>query len=100
MLPGEPEYEQILSNYRKMMAAAPHGAEAVQKVMQEISPGNPDWVQAAWLLLQERKESIPHFIYADPDFGGDVCFPPTERPLRKLLIAEEEKAKAHSSPED
>ena len=75
-----------------MVAASEQGPEAVRQVMKEISPDNPDWVQAASDLIRARKNSIPHFIWEDPEFGGTICFPPTERPLRKILNAQRKKS--------
>jgi hypothetical protein len=78
--------EQVQQNYRKMVAAGAQGREAVQQVMQEISPGE-DWTEAASNLIQAWEEIRPRMLWDDPEFGGTICFPPAERPLRKLLNA-------------
>lgn len=71
-----------------MVAAGPQGAQAVQQAMQEISPGNSDWVEAASNLIEAWEAIRPRMMWEDPEFGGTVCFPPAERPLRKVLNTE------------
>lgn len=89
--------EQVQQNYRRMMVAAPQGREAVRMVMQELSPGRP-WAQAASDLIEAWEAIRPGMMWDDPEFGGTICFPPAERPLRKLLSAEQDKAR--NSPAD
>jgi hypothetical protein len=89
--------EQVQQNYRRMMVAAPQGREAVRMVMQERSPGRP-WAQAASDLIEAWEAIRPGMMSDDPEFGGTICFPPAERPLRKLLSAEQDKAR--NSPAD
>jgi hypothetical protein len=85
-VPEPTDDEQVQQNYRKMVAAGPQGQEAVQQVMLEISPGE-HWAEAASNLIQAWEEIRPRMMWDDPEFGGTICFPPTERPLRKLLNA-------------
>jgi hypothetical protein len=75
-----------------MLAAATQGREAVRMVMQELSPGK-SWAQAASDLVEAWEAIRPGMMWDDPEFGGTICFPPAERPLRKLLSAKQDKAR-------
>ena len=88
-----PEQRKTEDDYQRAIAISSQGEEAVRKLMAEISPGQ-DWVKAAGALIRKRSQHIPHFMYEDPEFGGTVCFPPIERPLRRILHKHEEQKKA------
>jgi hypothetical protein len=75
--------EQIEKDYRTAEAAAPHGQEAVRKAIQEISPGNPDWIQSGWDLIKARQETRPRFYYNRE--GRMFHWSAEEGVLRKVL---------------
>jgi hypothetical protein len=54
---------------------------------------------AASNLIEAWEEIRPHMMWDDPEFGGTICFPPAERPLRKLLNAAREPGE-HCHRED
>jgi hypothetical protein len=81
----DPATGQLEKNYRKMVAAAKDGAEAVRNAMEEISPGS-DWIGAARDLIRARQATIPRFQYDHPD-GQTLPWSPEEGVLRKILNA-------------
>ena len=76
--------ETIEKDYRRMVVAAQEGPEAVQQVMQKISPGQ-DWIPAAWDLIKRRNQDRPRFTWQDPDTKLLIHFSPKEKVLRRLL---------------
>jgi len=56
---------KVEANYRRALAATPEGAEAVRKIIEEITPGMRDWIRATWELLETRDKGQPKFLYID-----------------------------------
>jgi len=79
--------EPIEKSYQKLLTAAKDGPDAVRKAVEEISPGSPDWIEAAWDVILARQQDHPRFNYSDEETGATVHWPSDEGVLRKTLNA-------------
>ena len=75
----------IEASYQKLLAAAPHGADAVRKKLIEMNPETRDWIRSSWDIVEARQKGRPHFLWIDPETGGSIPWPATEMVLRRVL---------------